>query len=76
MNKHPRRITLRKSSQLKWAVYNIETKFRLTEYDIRSRAINAMQSILYDQPELKGKIAIKQRNFEKKIQLTFPKKLL
>lgn len=67
MNKHPRRITLRKSSQLKWAVFNIETKFRLTEYDIRSRAINAMQSILYDQPELKGKIAIKQRNFEKKL---------
>ena len=65
MNRHPRRITLRKSSQLKWAVYNIETKFRLTEYDIRSRAIIAMQRILYDQPELKGKIAIKQRNFEK-----------
>jgi hypothetical protein len=67
MNKHPRRITLRKSSQLKWAVFNIETKFRLTEYDIRSRAINAIQSILYDQPELKGKIAVKQRNFEKKL---------
>lgn len=64
MNKHPRRITLRKSSQLKWAVFNIETKFRLTEYDIRSKAIVAMRSILRDQPELKGKIAIKQRNFE------------
>jgi hypothetical protein len=64
MNKHPRRITLRKSSQLKWAVFNVETKFRLTEYDIRSKAIVAMRSILRDQPELKGKIAIKQRNFE------------
>ena len=64
MNKHPRRITLRKSSQLKWAVFNIETKFRLTEYDIRSKAIVAMRSILRDQPELKEKIAIKQRNFE------------
>jgi hypothetical protein len=64
MNKHPRRITLRKSSQLKWVVFNIETKFRLTEYDIRSKATVAMRSILRDQPELKGKIAIKQRNFE------------
>lgn len=49
-----------------WAVFNIETKFRLTEYDIRSRALNAMQYILHDRPELKGKIAIKQRKFEKK----------
>ena len=64
MNKHPRRITLRKSSQLKWAVFNTETKFRLTEYDIRSKAIYGMKCILHDQPELKGKIAIKQRNFE------------
>jgi hypothetical protein len=64
MNKHPRRITLRKSSQLKWAVFNTETKFRLTEYDIRSKTIIAMRSILRDQPELKEKIAIKQRNFE------------
>ena len=35
-----------------------------TEYAIKSRAIYDMQCILRDQPELKGKIAIKQRNFE------------
>lgn len=49
----------------KWAVFNTETKFRLTEYDIRSNAIRAMRSILHDQPELKGKIAAKQRNWFK-----------
>lgn len=58
------KVTIR--TKFNWAVYNTETKFRLTEYDIRSRAINAMQNILYDQPELKGKIAVKQRKFEKK----------
>jgi hypothetical protein len=49
----------------KWAVFNIETKFRLTEYTTRTLANLARMNILYDQPELKGKIAIKQRNFEK-----------
>ena len=36
----------------KCAVYNTETKFRFTEYDTRSNTICAMQSILYEQPEL------------------------
>lgn len=57
------KITIR--TKFNWAVFNTETKFRLTEYDIRSRATVAMRSILRDQPELKGKIAVKQRNFEK-----------
>lgn len=48
----------------KWAVFNIETKFRLTEYTTRQLANQARMNILHDQPELKGKIAIKQRNFE------------
>lgn len=57
------KVTIR--TKFNWAVFNTETKFRLTEYDIRSKAIYDMQCILRDQPELKGKIAIKQRNFEK-----------
>jgi hypothetical protein len=56
------KVTIR--TKFNWAVFNIETKFSLTEYDIRSKAIIAMRSILRDQPELKGKIAIKQRSFE------------
>ena len=56
------KVTIR--TKFNWAVFNTETKFRLTEYDIRSKAIYDMQCILRDQPELKGKIAIKQRKFE------------
>ena len=56
------KVTIR--TKFNWAVFNIETKFRLTEYAIKSRAIYDMQCILRDQSELKGKIAIKQRNFE------------
>lgn len=56
------KVTIR--TKFNWAVFNTETKFRLTEYDIRSKAIYDMQCILRDQPELKGKLAIKQRNFE------------
>ena len=56
------KITIR--TKFNWAVFNTETKFRLTEYAIKSRAIYDMQCILRDQPELKGKIAIKQRSFE------------
>ena len=59
------KVTIR--TKFNWAVFNTETKFRLTEYDIRSKAIYDMQCILRDQPELKGKIAIKQRNFERNI---------
>lgn len=57
------KITIR--TKFNWAVFNTETKFRLTEYAIKSRAIYDMQCILRDPPELKGKLAIKQRNFEK-----------
>ena len=59
------KVTIR--TKFNWAVFNTETKFRLTEYDIRSKAIYDMQCILRDQHELKGKIAIKQRNFERNI---------
>ena len=48
----------------KWAVFNVETKFRLTEYTTRELAELARSSILYDQPDLRGKIAIKQKSFE------------
>ena len=57
------KVTIR--TKFNWAVFNTETKFRLTEYAIKSRAIYDMQCILRNQPELKGKIAIKQRSFEK-----------
>lgn len=54
-----------KGKTLNWAVFNIETGFRLTEYTTRVRANYSRMSILKDQPELRAKIAIKQRNFEK-----------
>ena len=57
------KVTIR--TKFNWAVFNTETKFRLTEYTTRTLAIHAMQNILRDQPELKGKIAVKQRGFEK-----------
>ena len=50
----------------KWAVFNLETKFRLTEYTTRTLANLARMSILHDQPELRSKIGIKQKNFEDK----------
>ena len=49
----------------KWAVFNLETHFRLTEYTARNLAGLALRKILYDQPGLKGKIGIKQKDFEK-----------
>ena len=57
------KVTIR--TKFNWAVFNTETKFRLTEYNTRTMAQIAKQNILRDQPELKGKIAIKQRDFEK-----------
>lgn len=55
----------RLKDQGKWAVFNIETKFRLTEYTTRGMAELARRSIIFDQPDLRGKIAIKQKSFEK-----------
>lgn len=48
----------------KWAVFNLETRFRLTEYTTRQRANQSRMDILHDQPELRSKIGIKQKNFE------------
>ena len=48
----------------KWAVFNLETRFRLTEYTTRQRANQACMDILYDQPELKSKIGIRQKSYE------------
>ena len=50
----------------KWVVFNLETGFRLTEYTTRQLANQARMNILYDQPELKSKIGIKQKSFEDK----------
>lgn len=65
MYKPPKPTKVRKIKNYKWAVFNIETKFRLTDYTTRGIANIAMQNILHDQPELRGKINIKQKNFEK-----------
>ena len=48
----------------KWAVFNLETGFRLTDYTTHQRANQSRMDILHDQPELKSKIGIKQKNFE------------
>lgn len=55
-----------KKPKFNWAVFNTETRFRLTEYNTHTMAILAKSMILNDQPELRGKIAVKQRNFETK----------
>lgn len=57
---------VRPVSDLKWAVFNLETHFRLTEYTTRCGASLACRSILHDQPELRSKIGIRQKSFELK----------
>jgi len=54
----------RSASELKWAVFNLETHFRLTEYTTRCGANLARMNILHDQPELKSKIGIRQKSYE------------
>lgn len=60
-----RKPKARLKDQGKWAVFNVETKFRLTEYTTRGLAELSRRNILYDQPDLRGKIEIKQKSFEK-----------
>ena len=50
----------------KWAVFNLETGFRLTEYTTRQMANQERMNILRDQPELRSKIVVKQKSYEKK----------
>ena len=50
----------------KWAVFDLETRFHFTEYTTRQLANQACMNILRDQPELKLKIGIRQKNFEDK----------
>ena len=59
-----RKSKARLRGQGKWAVFNVETKFRLTEYTTRGLAELTRRNILYDQPCLRGKIEIKQKSFE------------
>ena len=54
-----------KNVKFNWAVFNTETGFRLTEYGTRTKAIRLKGMILRDLPNLKSKIEIKQRNYEK-----------
>lgn len=50
--------------KLNWAVFNLETHFRLTEYTTKCAANSAYRNILRDQPELKSKIGIRQKSYE------------
>lgn len=54
-----------KRAKFNWAVFNTETGFRLTDYNTRTMAIWARDMILHDEPKLHGKIAVKQRGYEK-----------
>lgn len=50
--------------KLNWAVFNLETKFRLTNYATRVSANLAYRKILEDQPNLMKKIGIRQKGLE------------
>ena len=50
----------------KWAVFNLETGFRLTKYTTRQMANQERMNILRDQPELRSKIGVKQKSYENK----------
>lgn len=52
-------------NKLNYAVFNLETKFRITEYKTRNLAILDYNAIIRDQPNLKDKIAVKQKEYEK-----------
>ena len=56
-----------KKVKFNWAVFNTETGFRLTDYNTHTMAIWARGCILHDQPELRGKIEVKQKNYEKSV---------
>ena len=56
-----------KKVKFNWAVFNTETGFRLTDYNTHAMAIYARGCILHDQPELRGKIKVKQKNYEKSV---------
>lgn len=52
-------------AKLNYAVYLLESKFRLTTYQTRYMAGLAYKTIIHDQPNLKGKIAVRQKEYEK-----------
>ena len=52
-----------KKDTCNWAVFNIETGFRLTEYKTRNLANLELMWILKDQPYLRKKIEIRQKGF-------------
>ena len=62
----PRKEEMIKKPTFNWAVFNVKTELRLTLYTSRRRAYLARRYILNDQPDLRGKIAVKHRNFESK----------
>lgn len=47
-----------------YAVYNITTGFRMTIYTTRNLANVMLQEIIRNDPSLKGKLAVKQKDFE------------
>lgn len=56
-----------KKVKFNWAVFNTETGLRLIDYNTHTMAIWARGMILYEQPELRGKIEVKQKGYEKPV---------
>ena len=52
-----------RSNKLNWAVFDISTGFRLTDYATRTSATIKKQAILRDLPHLKNRIQIKQKKY-------------
>lgn len=52
-------------AKLNYAVYLLESKFRLTAYQTRYMAGLAYKNIIHDQPNLKDKIAVRPKEYEK-----------
>lgn len=52
------------TAKLNYAVFNLETKFRITEYKTRNLAILDYNAIIRDQPNLKDRIAVRPKEYE------------
>ena len=52
-------------SRRNYAVYDIKTKFRMTEYKSYNLAVLDYNAIIRNNPDLKKKVGIRQKEFEK-----------
>ena len=53
-----------KPAKLNWAVFDLKTGLRLTEYASRCSAGLRLKSILRDQPDAAANLGIRQRDYE------------